>query len=154
MTYFYGHKTGKYKSFSNFYLSPFEDDEGNKYSCSEQYFMAKKAKKFKDDVTYKKIMKETDPSKIKKLGREVKNFDQKKWEKWRYNIMFNACMYKFEQNEKLMKLLCSTEGVIAEASPRDTTWGIGIGVKKAEEGEKWRGKNLLGKILMEIRDSC
>ena len=29
--------------------------------------------------------------------------------------------------------------------------GIGIGVRQAQEGQAWRGQNLLGKALMEVR---
>jgi len=41
-----------------------------------------------------------------------------------------------------------------EASPKDKIWGIGLGAKSAvEKGEEaWKGLNLLGKALMEVRE--
>lgn len=41
-----------------------------------------------------------------------------------------------------------------EASPRDRKWGIGMGASnpKAKDPSQWRGKNLLGNILTEIRE--
>jgi predicted NAD-dependent protein-ADP-ribosyltransferase YbiA (DUF1768 family) len=31
-------------------------------------------------------------------------------------------------------------------------WGIGVSVENAKKGMKWNGLNLLGKVLMEVRD--
>ena len=46
-----------------------------------------------------------------------------------------------------------TEGcTIAEASPYDRIWGIGISVAEAGDGDEWRGTNLLGIALMRVRD--
>lgn len=41
-----------------------------------------------------------------------------------------------------------------EASPYDNIWGIRLsaGSPEAQEPQKWRGKNLLGFALMEVRD--
>ena len=49
----------------------------------------------------------------------------------------------------------STEGaVLAEASPFDRIWGIGMDEDKAQkcESKKWRGDNLLGFAIMEVRE--
>jgi hypothetical protein len=40
--YFYDHKKGKHKAFSQFYPSPMKD-QGKSYSCAEQFMMAHKA---------------------------------------------------------------------------------------------------------------
>ncbi len=44
--------------------------------------------------------------------------------------------------------------ILAEASPMDKIWGIGLDAKTAEimPPDEWPGKNLLGKILMELRE--
>jgi len=41
-----------------------------------------------------------------------------------------------------------------EASPFDRKWGIGLDASKAAASDpsKWRGENLLGKILTEVRE--
>lgn len=55
----------------------------------------------------------------------------------------------------MMQFLLSTgDTIIAESTPRDRKCGIGLGEQRAAqmEPEEWRGKNLLGKILMELRE--
>lgn len=51
-------------------------------------------------------------------------------------------------------LLSTGNRVLAEASPMDTIWGIGLGNEneKAQNPNTWRGQNLLGFALMEVRD--
>lgn len=53
--------------------------EGIKWKTSEQYFMYKKAIFFGDFETAELIKKAIRPEEAKKLGRKVKNFDDKKW---------------------------------------------------------------------------
>ena len=62
---------------------------------------------------------------------------------------------KFSQNPDIREFLLSTEdAIIAEASPYDRIWGIGLGRSDAKKGsvEQWRGENLLGCALMDVRD--
>jgi ribA/ribD-fused uncharacterized protein len=44
--------------------------------------------------------------------------------------------------------------VLVEASPRDRIWGIGMsaGHRDASRPSRWRGLNLLGFALMNVRD--
>ena len=62
---------------------------------------------------------------------------------------------KISQNTALKELLLSTvDSILAEASPYDTIWGIGLGREDALKGgvEQWQGENLLGCALMDVRD--
>ena len=43
--------------------------------CAEQFMMAEKARLFADEITRAKILSTRNPATIKKLGREVRNFD-------------------------------------------------------------------------------
>lgn len=46
-----------------------------------------------------------------------------------------------------------TTQILAEASPTDTTWGIGMDANDlhVDRPECWRGRNLLGEVLMYVR---
>lgn len=62
--------------------------------------------------------------------------------------------HKFTQNKKLMDYLLSTgDRIIVEASPTDTIWGIGLSQdsKMIDNPHTWKGENLLGFALMEVR---
>jgi ribA/ribD-fused uncharacterized protein len=55
----------------------------------------------------------------------------------------------------LAAFLCATgRKVLVEASPRDRIWGIGMGAghPDAIRPSRWRGSNLLGFALMNVRD--
>ena len=69
--------------------------------------------------------------------------------------MFDACYSKFSQNSSLRKNLIETENkILVEASPYDKIWGIGLDENnpKILEPNNWDGLNLLGKVLMRVRD--
>jgi ribA/ribD-fused uncharacterized protein len=62
-------------------------------------------------------------------------------------------MLKFGYDMDLLEILQSTgDAVIAEASPYDKIWGIGVRKKKGLTESGWKGLNLLGKALMEVRE--
>lgn len=113
-----------------------------------------KAMFFKDTVTAQKILKETRPKKQKELGREVTGFDKQLWDAQCVKYMTIACTLKFSQNPLLrQQLLATGDRVIVEASPSDDLWGIGLGEDdpRAMNPAQWRGKNLLGQVLMAVR---
>lgn len=151
LTLFFG-KTNP--EFSNFYVAPFEID-GVIYNSSEHYFMYQKAKLFDPDGdAIKKMGNDLTPNQVKKLGRQVKNFDPDVWaEKGRVH-MFHALSAKFTQNQDLKELLLSTDyTLMGEASPFDRIWGIGLGVSKpgVYDPNQWKGTNWLGALLMAVR---
>jgi predicted NAD-dependent protein-ADP-ribosyltransferase YbiA (DUF1768 family) len=76
------------------------------------------------------------------------------WEKERYNILVSLLLAKFRQNPQIGKLLIETgDAILARADHRDIEDGIGIAITDPRAGHqsKWRGKNLLGKALMDAR---
>tara|TARA_B100001964_G_C13997295_1_gene493344 strand:+ start:259 stop:741 length:483 start_codon:yes stop_codon:yes gene_type:complete len=153
--YFYGHiEHYTYACFSNFYPSQFTDVDNIIYHCSEQYLMAYKAFIMNDLNTMEKIMQTYNPYQCKKLGRQVKNWNQELWDQNKCDIMFDALYYKFSQNDDIrQKLLSTGNSTLAEASPRDRIWGIGLNISDAQSGKDWRGQNLLGKTLMRVREN-
>ncbi|XP_061182109.1 protein starmaker-like isoform X2 [Saccostrea echinata] len=145
---------GKVSPFSNFHPAKFDLD-GVTYSCSEQYMMHQKAVIFQDPYHANEIMKATDPVKMKKLGRQVQNFDAKHWANISEKVVKRGIMAKFKQNKNLMRALIATfPCILVEAAPRDRLWGIGLGAQnpKAHSRKSWRGKNKLGYLLTNIRN--
>jgi ribA/ribD-fused uncharacterized protein len=151
--YFYGHKN-EFGYMSNFYESSFIE-YNTKFTCSEQYLMYYKCIVFDplNDKLLNLIMKETSPGKIKKLGRQVKNYNDIIWDELRYNIMINGLRLKFNQNEMIKLKLKQTENKnLFEASVFDKIWGIGFNSVRAKSTNKERfGRNLLGQALMQVR---
>eukprot|EP00122_Pirum_gemmata_P009831 Pgem_evm1s9075 len=64
--------------FSQFHPSKFES-EGVQFICCEQAMMYNKAILFQDFTTASAILDETDPPRIKNLGRQVNGFKDKVW---------------------------------------------------------------------------
>lgn len=125
------------------------------YKCTEQYMMAEKARLFEDVEIEKEIMKTTDPKQMKSMGRKVKNFHDKIWDRSKYSVVLNGNYLKFTQNPKMRNILLATgDKVLVEASPLDKVWGIGFSKSNsnAVNPSDWRGLNLLGFALMEVRD--
>lgn len=140
---------------SNFYPCTIEWG-GEKFLSSEQLFMWFKAIYFADEETANLILKTTTPKEAKELGRKVRGFDEKMWSTVREEYMKLALHLKFTQNKTLRQyLLQSTfDGKkFVEGSPYDKIWGIGIAWDDptGDDESTWKGQNLLGKCLNEIR---
>ena len=139
---------------SQWYMSQFVVNDVC-YCCAEQYMMAEKARIFGDETVLHQIMTSDSQMVIKKLGRMVKNFDGFIWDKYRCEVVKRGNLAKFSQNDKLMDYLLGTgDKILVEASPKDTIWGIGLAEHEPEAccPSMWRGENLLGFTLMEVRD--
>lgn len=140
--------------FSQWFPAPFEH-EGQRYPTAEHYMMAQKAALFDDQAAFAKIVVASSPKEAKSLGRKVKGFDEALWIHHRWEIVVQANQLKFQQNPQLGRFLLSTAPkVLVEASPVDTIWGIGMAQDAASilDPSTWRGLNLLGFALMEVRD--
>jgi ribA/ribD-fused uncharacterized protein len=128
---------------------------GVTYTCAEQYMMHGKATLFGDAAVAAEILAAAHPREHKALGRKVANFNDAVWKRERERIVRDGNRAKFGQNADLRAALLATRGTtLVEASPRDTIWGIGLAAAdpRANDPATWRGQNLLGKILTELRD--
>ena len=146
------HKENGY--LSNWFISPFTY-AGKQYFSCEQYLMEQKALTFGDDEIAEKIMKSKNLSEIKKLGRQVARYNENLWKTIRPQVMRRGLRAKFQQNpELLIALLGTGNAILAECAPRDNIWGIGLGVDdpRVAETKEWRGRNLLGRALMRVRE--
>ncbi len=127
----------------------------NTFNCAEQYMMHGKALLFGDTDAAAKILAADHPRDHKALGRKVTPFDDATWKRERAAIVRAGNHAKFTQNAELLDQLLATRGTaLVEASPYDRIWGIGLSATdpRAKDPAQWRGQNLLGKILTELRD--
>jgi ribA/ribD-fused uncharacterized protein len=144
---------GEWRVFSNMFEAPFQVDSVT-FPTVEHYFQWSKAKQFGDGTIADKILKTPSAKSVKALGRKVKDFVKEEWDKTKDGVMRTAVKAKFVQHPDLKTKLVET-GVrpIGEASARDKYWGIGTSADTSKAGDptKWPGKNVLGKMLSELR---
>ncbi|KAK6958294.1 hypothetical protein Daesc_001092 [Daldinia eschscholtzii] len=178
--YFWRPDERKHGFLSMLYPSPFRDSYFPRkvYPTAEHYLQHHKALLFGDEDTANAVLKCNDPHEARKLADGIKNFDQNIWEENRERIAHDANWHKFTapytprdtlpesckvwlsisdealQHAKQMKeaLLATDNRQIVHASPLDFIWGNGYWWRISwEKREKW-GLNLLGIILMDVRD--
>lgn len=155
---FYMNDTGVYfvsGYLSQWHIAPMVID-GITFNCCEKRMMYMKAIKFNDEVRANLILESDEPKEIKKLGREVINFNDEEWDAVADNVVFNANLAKFSQNEDLLKLLLDTgDRIIVECAPYDCRWGNGLNITDTLKTppDEWKGSNRLGKVLMSVRDA-
>lgn len=129
---------------------------GLKFTNSEQLYMWHKAQYFRDFETGNKIVAEGfNPKVAKELGRSVRKYDDKRWDLVREYYMYLSCKSKFESSIELKnKLLETGDKILVEASPYDKIWGVGLAENDdlILDPKNWKGKNLLGIVLMRVRD--
>ena len=143
----------EYGEFCNWYGAKFVY-EGIEFKNTEQAFMYLKAKLFNDTKIMEQILKNSNPRICKNLGRAVKPFDSNVFDNHKYQFMVEVLYAKFSQNEHLKEKLINTgDALLVEASPLDKIWGIGMSIEHPDFNDptKWKGTNLLGKALMEVR---
>lgn len=128
--------------------------EGITYPSAEHFMMASKARIFQDAEAEERILNAASPAEAKQLGRAVQGFDETTWSRRREAAVFIGNLAKFYQNPALGDFLAATgTRVLAEASPYDRIWGIGLRANdpRAANPRTWRGLNLLGFALMSVR---
>lgn len=150
--------------------------KGVQYFMADQALSAEKARYFGDMAILQKIMKTrsatTMRSEARKLGivatampegpegvaTEATNVVQQQkaaqWASMYPKILISVLLAKFRQHLGLRRQLLATgDAKIAFAEHRNTEEGIGLAITDARAGieAKWRGKNMLGQTLMDVR---
>lgn len=156
---FYSHKAATDGSITASCLSQWFPAEfiidGVRYLTAEHYMMSEKARLFDDGETLQKILSCKTPKEAKAFGREVKNFNTEKWQQHCNEIVVTANLAKFSSTPGFSEWLVATAPkVLVEASMSDRIWGIGMTETEpgADDPKQWKGRNLLGFALMEVRD--
>lgn len=138
---------------SQWYPAAFTVD-GISYPTAEHWMMVGKARLF-DPIWIARILANPDPAAAKAFGRKIKNFDPSIWLQHRFDLVVQGNLAKFSQHPDLNAFLLATaDHVLVEASPVDQIWGIGLAAEDPRAGDpaKWRGLNLLGFALMQVRE--
>ncbi len=129
---------GVYAFLSNFYLCRVTYD-GIVYPSAEHTFQAQKT----DDKSKQlEVAKLPTPAKAKHYGRRKLKLGSD-WEETKVDVMRRVLFAKFTQNPKLLKALVNTGSeILVEGNDwGDRFWGV-CGT----------GSNMLGKLLMELRE--
>ena len=149
------HEYDEYGCLSNWYKAGFEY-AGKHFASVEQFMMYHKLMSFRQYDLADQVMRTDDPAEAKKIGRtHFDNFDDKLWTRISSTIVKRGVRAKFVQNPDLMReLLATGNAVLAECSPYDKVWGIGLAPddERVYDTRKWDGKNKLGRILMTLRE--
>lgn len=133
-------ETGLYGEFSNFANYPIKL-KNKTWKTTEHYFQAQK---FANKDYQEKIRNADSPMMAAQLGRSRKEKILKNWDNIKQNVMYEAVKAKFIQHIDLAQLLLETkDSKIIEHTENDDYWG---------DGGDGKGKNMLGKILMKVRD--
>ena len=154
---FWGHEASREQvgkeCLSQWYPAAFSI-EGLRFRTAEHFMMYRKAKLFDDEKAAADILSAPNPGAVKALGRAVRGFDQGVWETHRRSIVVEGNLAKFSQSDPLREFLIGTgKRVLVEASPVDRIWGVGLAAdhEHIENPLEWRGLNLLGFALMDVR---
>lgn len=133
-------KAGEHGCFSNFAAYPIRLD-GNTWPTSEHYFQAQKFLEAEHQDT---VRAAKSPMIAARIGRDRKRPLRRDWESVKDGIMRAAVLAKFTQHSELRETLLATgDALIVEHTERDHYWG---------DGGDGSGKNMLGRILMEVRE--
>ena len=135
---------GEYAFLSNFAHSPITF-KGKTWLTVEHVFQAAKTL---DENKREQIRLALTPGKAKHMGRKVHL--RSDWEQIKKEIMLKSIRLKFKQNPELKeKLLRTGDAVLIEGNTwHDNIWGDCCCLKC----QKIKGKNVLGEILMKVRD--
>ena len=136
---FYGTKDF-YGCFSNFSPHWIKLD-GKSWPTTEHYFQAQK---FAGTPHEDAIRRASSPKQAAQMGRDRKRPLRADWESVKDDVMRRAVKAKFEQHPEIRAVLLGTgDAEIIENAPGDYYWGC---------GSRGDGKNMLGIILMEVRE--
>ena len=134
------HVNEPFGEFSNFARFPIRLG-GKTWPTSEHYFQAQK---YAGTPREEEIRTAKTPSEAARLGRDRKQKLRRDWESVKDQVMREAVLAKFTQHEQLRALLLSTgDEVLVEHTENDNYWG---------DGADGSGRNMLGRILMSVRD--
>jgi len=138
---------GEYRFLSNFYNARFKY-EGIRYPTSEHAYQERKTL---DEERRKEIREAPTAFMSAKIGRREDTVLRPDWDAIKGDVMLPIVRAKFQQNPDLVKKLIDTgDTYLIEGNYwHDNFFGI---CTCKECNEKGQGLNMLGRILMKVRD--
>jgi N-glycosidase YbiA len=131
---------GEYGCFSNFSRHPIFL-AGKRWPTSEHYFQAQK---FAGTHHEEAVRLCKTPREAANMGRSRKLPLRRDWERVKDAVMREAVLAKFTTHADLRAILLGTgDAVLVEHTANDSYWG---------DGGDGSGRNVLGRILMSVRD--
>ena len=128
--------------------------DGVSYPTVEHYMAVQKARKFADEKAVQKIMKAKSAKSAK--GVSIEGVKEDEWDTVKDDFMRTILRAKFTQHPELRTQLLETGTVaLGYANARDKYWSIGTSedTDKAKNPKKWPGKNRIGVLLGELRET-
>jgi hypothetical protein len=123
---------------SNFARYPVEID-GLEWPTSEHYYQAQKTTDF---ILQEEIRQTPRPGDSKRMGMKLPI--RPDWDQIKDDVMRKVVKAKFEQHADLKEMLLGTgDAILIEHTENDKYWG---------DGGDGSGKNMLGKVLMGVRE--
>lgn len=115
--------------------------ESKMWYTAEHYFQTQK---FHNESVQKEILKTRSAAEIVRIASNPKLRVRKDWHVVRLDFMRTAVLAKFTQIPELRKLLLNTgDAELINHSDEDSYWA---------DGGDGGGRNMLGVVLMEVRD--
>lgn len=142
-----------YGFLSNWWIAPF-DLEGIRFCSTEQYIMYKKCEMFGDTSAARAVLATDDPAQQQQIARNAKGYNDVVWKGVRQVVAMRGLVEKFAQNTDLLKQLQDTgDSYLVECAISDKAWACGISLydKARFDISNWKGSNILGFALMEVR---
>lgn len=141
---------GEKSTFSNFFPAPFSYD-GILYQHVEQYFQHKKATHHNDTEAEERIMRLSNPRRIKTVGDNIE--EDMAWMEKRMMVLYHGVKAKFDQNWAIQEELISTKGKQLYEATTNPYFACGIGYDSKRWSDRdWSGENVAGLVLMKVRD--
>lgn len=111
------------------------------WKTTEHYFQAQK---FAGTPHEEELRLADSPMEVAKMGRDRTRPLRKDWETVKDDVMREALRAKFTQNKELKNTLLETgDAILVEHTKNDSYWA---------DGGDGTGKNMLGILLMELRE--
>lgn len=145
--FFYGYKD----ILSNMFPAPINFD-GKTLPTSEHLYVLMKCLSANDLKTADRVIKESNPHEVKKIGYGVQGLDVIHWDSINKDVMTAILVCKF-QKPKFKNFIIETDDItLIEGSP-SLIWGCGVHINQINGRlENFPGQNKCGEAMMIARE--